>query len=268
VIFAEEILVIALKQFTRFPNAGDQASAAIVSHLTGEIVKVIGEDVSSQPNLLAIGSILHWTDSSSVIWGTGLISAGLDLQSKPRAILATRGHLTRRRLLQMGIDSSAIVGDPGVFLPELFAAATPVNDFGVVAHYVDKDETFVDRARQAGGVVIDPFLSLPDYVKLLTSCRMIISSSLHGLIFGHAYGIPSVWISLSNRVIGGGFKFYDYYSSLGLSEKEVPACDHDDPLPKVLDSCHLPRMTIDKEALRASLLGALPLVRLQNGQEQ
>ena len=261
-------MVIALKQFTKFPNAGDQASAAIVAHLAGETVTVIGGDESAQPNLLAIGSILHWADSSSLIWGTGLISAEIVVPARPRAILATRGNLTRRRLLEMGIDSLAPVGDPGVFLPEIFAAATPVNDFGVVPHYIDMEEPFVDRVRQAGGLVIDPLLPLPEYVKLLTSCRRIISSSLHGLIFGHAYGIPSAWISLSNRVIGGGFKFYDYYSSLGLSAENISASSREDSPSQVLDRCHLPRVPIDKEDLRSALLSALPLIRLPEGIEQ
>jgi pyruvyltransferase len=263
------MMVIALKQFTKYPNAGDQASAAIVAHLTGEHVRVIGGDASARPNLIAIGSILHWTDSSSVIWGTGLISADIGVSTKPRAILAIRGNLTRRRLLQMGIDSLAPVGDPGVFLPEIFAADTPVNDFGMVPHYIDMQEPFVDRVRQAGGVIIDPLLPLSQYVKLLTSCRRIISSSLHGLVFGHAYGIPSVWISLSDRVIGGGFKFYDYYSSLGLSPENVIASAREDPLQQVLDRCDLPRVPIDKEELRSALLSALPLIRLpEEGIEQ
>jgi pyruvyltransferase len=261
-------MAIVLKQFTRVPNAGDKASAAIVAHLTGESVTVVGEEESALPNLLAIGSILHWSDSSSVIWGTGLISAERNVKAKPRAVLATRGHLTRRRLLEMGIDSPATVGDPGVFLPEVFAPATPANVFGVVPHYLDRDEPFVVRSRQAGGVIVDPLAPLPEYVRLLTSCRKIISSSLHGLIFGHAYGIPSVWISLSDRVIGNGFKFYDYYSSVGLSAESVNACGHDDPLSKVLDSCHLPTLPIDKEALRASLLAAVPLVRLSDEERQ
>ncbi len=256
-------MVIALKQFTKYPNAGDKASAAIVAHLTGESVRVLGEEEYALPNLLAIGSILHWTDSSSVIWGTGLISGSLGVRTRPLAILATRGNLTRRRLLEMGIDSPATTGDPGVFLPEIFSGAAPVNDFGIVPHYVDKDEPFVERVRQAGGVIIDPFLPLAEYVKLLTSCRRIVSSSLHGLIFGHAYGIPSVWLSLSDRVIGSGFKFYDYYSSLGLSAGNVIACGRDDPLSKMLDCCHLPRERIDKEALRGALLGALPRIRFQ-----
>jgi pyruvyltransferase len=262
-------MVIALKQFTKYPNAGDHASAAIVAHLAGENVKVIGGEASAQPNLLAIGSILHWSDSSSVIWGTGLISAEIEVPAKPRAILAIRGNLTRRRLLQMGIETLAPVGDPGIFLPEMFAATIPVNDFGMVPHYIDMQEPFVDRVRQAGGVIIDPLLPLAQYVKLLTSCRKIISSSLHGLVFGHAYGIPSAWISLSDRVIGGGFKFFDYYSSLGLSPENVIASAREDPLPLVLDRCHLPRAPFDKEELRSALLSALPLIRLpEEGMEQ
>jgi pyruvyltransferase len=41
------------------------------------------------------------------------------------------------------------------------------------------------------------------------------------LIFAHAYGKPAVWIELSDKVVGNGFKFYDYYLSLGVQPDEV-----------------------------------------------
>ena len=44
---------------------------------------------------------------------------------------------------------------------------------------------------------------------------MIFSTSLHGLIISHAYGIPAIWIKAGN--IGtDGFKFKDYFSSVNI----------------------------------------------------
>jgi len=35
------------------------------------------------------------------------------------------------------------------------------------------------------------------------------------LIAADAYGIPSRWLMLSNKLVGGEFKFQDYYRSIG-----------------------------------------------------
>src|SRR4051794_21596163 len=104
-------MTIYLKQFTDCTNAGDVASLAITSHITGDDVRVIGEMPFDKPNLIAIGSILHWADPHSVIWGSGLIAEDVRLPAAPKKILAVRGHLTRRQLERQGITCHAVFGD-------------------------------------------------------------------------------------------------------------------------------------------------------------
>jgi hypothetical protein len=56
-----------------------------------------------------------------------------------------------------------------------------------------------------------------EIAKQITKCRSTISSSLHGVICSHAYGIPSAWVKFSNIIIGDDIKYKDHYASVGLS---------------------------------------------------
>lgn len=61
-------------------------------------------------------------------------------------------------------------------------------------------------------------------------CDIIISSSLHGIVFAHSYGKKALWIEISKNVIGDGYKFYDYYSSLNeYSPDRFIVSEADDP---------------------------------------
>ena len=50
----------------------------------------------------------------------------------------------------------------------------------------------------------------------ILSCKYILSTSLHGIIVSHAYGIPALWME-KGYIDTDGFKFNDYFSSVGIS---------------------------------------------------
>jgi len=252
---------ITLKQYMHHPNAGDAASAIVVSHITGESLNVVGVERRSGPHLLAIGSILEWMDEQSVVWGSGYIRADTPLPAVPKAVLAVRGELTWAKLNSQGVACDPIFGDPGIFIPEIYPRGQVKWSVGLVPHYVDIDAPFVGRARAAGLHVINPLSPFDHYISALTGCERIISSSLHGLIFAHAYGIPAVWVKLSDHVVGNGFKFFDYYTSVGVRAHDVPSHSADDAFPSITESCHLPLGRIDKSALRDALLGQIAILR-------
>ena len=220
-------------------------------------MEVIGEAAVGTRNLVAIGSILHWADRNSIVWGSGLISENIILAVKPRSVLAVRGYLTWEKLKQQGVDSPQIFGDPGVFLPWLYPKQAPRWPLGIIPHYVDQDEPFVLHAAAGGAKIIDVSAPLEQYAAALSSCERILSSSLHGLIFAHAYGIPGAWIKMSNRVIGDGFKFFDYYSSIGVNKSDVPMLTSDARLEALSERCHLPLRPIDHGALRRALINGI-----------
>ncbi len=224
--------------------------------ITHRPVRIVGQAPLPVRNLIGIGSIVHWSDEHSVLWGCGLIAANLDYRT-PTEVLAVRGKLTREILTARGIPCGDLLGDAGLLLPEFIAPATPIHPVGLAPHYVDSESEFVKRCRLDGVTVIDSHGTPEAYVEQLTSCKRIVSSSLHGIVLAHAYGIEAVWLKISDRVHGDGFKFRDYYSSLDLDVGDAGditmMSPHYHTLGQMADACWLPRVLPDRAALREAL---------------
>ncbi len=251
---------IYLKQFCKVPNVGDAIGAPLVEAITGRTVRVVGEAPLPMPNLIAIGSIAHWSDEHSVLWGCGLIAHDASF-CPPAKVLALRGKLTRDRFVAQGIECGDLLGDAGLFLPELIAPSVPIHRVGLVPHYVDRDSAFVDQCRQNGALVIDAQGSPQSYVAQLTACHCIVASSLHGIIIAHAYGIAAAWVRISDHVHGDGFKFFDYYSSLDLKARDVPMLSPaDGAIDQMIEKCWLPEALPDRAALRNALVERIGLL--------
>lgn len=244
--------------FQKHNNWGDALNPYLLGRLTGcKISPCTDTDRRRGPHLLAIGSIIQWANGDSVVWGTGAISADVALTCIPRRILAVRGPLTRDICLRNGASCPPIYGDPALLMPKVYQPnADRGNALGVIPHYVDRDSAFIARCRAAGLAVIDVFSGIESFVECVAGCRGILSSSLHGLICADAYGIPSRWIQVSNGVLGNGFKFRDYYASLGLREEPVRVGADSD----LCELAALPwrkPLPVDRNALRGSLLDYL-----------
>jgi len=71
-------------------------------------------------------------------------------------------------------------------------------------------------------LVIDVCDDVETVIDNIRKCKKTLSSSLHGIIVSHAYGINCAWIKLSNYVYGDDVKFLDYYYSLNLRDIKEP----------------------------------------------
>jgi pyruvyltransferase len=241
---------IPLKQFTGFPNAGDVASGRLVAAITGRKVTLLGKEANPTVNLTGIGSILEWADAESIVWGTGMMFPLGQPLAPPRRLLAVRGALTRKRLAELGITPPDLVGDPGVLASEFLPQPT-VHRRGVciIPHRKDLQDPWVLQAQAAGVTLIDPQWPLDTYLSTLNSHEIVLSSSLHGIIFAHAYGIPAAWVELSD-LLGSGFKFRDYYSSIGYADdSRLPRFSATAEVQRVIDGATLPIAQIDKARL-------------------
>lgn len=245
----------SVKHYHGRPNVGDVASPVIVARVLGRPASGVQLEARGE-HILAVGSILEWADAESTVWGTGFIAEGGCVRAPPRRLLAVRGHLSRCRLAKLGISPPALVGDPGALIADIAPPRGARAGVGVVPHYVDAESAWVRVAAEQGACIISPLLPLDSYLALLNSCEVVVSSSLHGVIFAHALGIPAAWVELSDRVLGAGFKFRDYYSSIGFGDADVPKFTEADVFQKVVDGAHLPLRAIDVDALRAVLIRA------------
>lgn len=208
----------------RCRNFGDAMSPWLMEKLSGQqvnYVKVPGKGVT----YTTIGSILHnlvrFKDASRmVVWGSGFIRQVSPASiSKPAKVCAVRGPLSRDIFTAAGVECPAVYGDPAILMPRLYKPVLVKGArIGVVPHYVDKSHpSVVQLAQRAGVMFIDVYQSVETVINQICSCDVVVSSSLHGVIVAHAYGIPALWVEFSNKVLGGGFKFRDYFKGIGTA---------------------------------------------------
>jgi hypothetical protein len=202
-------------------NYGDLLGAYLVERISGKKVQWVRVPKFNflnyfQPLYVTIGSVLAHINSYCIVWGSGI-----NFKEEPIAaatFLAVRGPLSRKRILELGYDCPEVYGDPALLLPLYF---NPVVEkryaLGIIPHINDlqqvkewyRDETQIN--------IIDfNTNTIEETTKEILSCEQIISSSLHGVIVAHAYGIPGVQVCFSDRIFGDGVKYHDYFLSVGL----------------------------------------------------
>ena len=87
----------------------------------------------------------------------------------------------------------------------------------VIPHSIDKGNQLIYKNIKVNQYIILNVLENPiKFIKSLVQCKRVLSSCLHGLIVSDALGIPNMRIILSNKIIGGNYKFIDYYSAFNL----------------------------------------------------
>ncbi len=62
---------------------------------------------------------------------------------------------------------------------------------------------------------------LEEVAREIASCEAVLSSSLHGLVFSDALGVPNAHIKIGDGLVGGLFKFQDHDSAVARPEHNV-----------------------------------------------
>lgn len=207
--------LIPLCYFDEVKNVGDALNLDIIKYISGKDgVKVPSTKLFK--HLCAVGSVLSSMNHNSVVWGSGLISEdAINTITELGDIRAVRGFYSKQKIEEkFNVKLKIPLGDPALLLPRMYNASQKKDyEFGLVLHYMDETHPIIDKVQALGGNIIYVSLPVADFIEELTRCNAIISSSMHGLIISDAYNIPNKRIILGDKIVGGDFKYRDYYST-------------------------------------------------------
>jgi pyruvyltransferase len=246
---------ILARWFANNTNFGDALNPYLIERISGRrainlqganrLMRMI-QVVSPFPftEHMVVGSVLAWgirRPGITSFWGPGFMSGGETLRVTPKKICAVRGPLSRKKLLDQGVDCPDVFGDPGLLMPRFYTPSPEIRqefDLGVIPHYWDKKNPNVTRICSEPGVLfIDVFWDIERVVDAMMRCRRIASSSLHGLILADAYQLSSRWVNFAGSDLGvQSFKFLDYLASVRRPEMEPILVDDRVSAPKLFDA--------------------------------
>lgn len=213
----------------RVPNFGDRIAPFLVERLSGrKAVNVRGSGIRAANVLCSAGSILQDLEPGDhVVWGSGFITPQGRNLGIPR-ILALRGPMSGGVATRIGWQDPGRYGDPGLLLPFFVPARATPSGVAVVPNHALKASTIVEHE---DAFLVDPMRDVSTVVQEIAGAKIVLSSSLHGLIVAQAYGRPWVWIrDNSNTLYGGDFKFLDFFASVGI--ENPPSMFLDGPISK------------------------------------
>jgi len=177
-------------------------------------------------NYCLIGSLLsnEFVNKNTIIWGTGIQDDKINsLNEKPKKVLAVRGPLTRKFILDQGIECPEIYGDPATLLPRFYKPEIEKKyEIGIIPHWNSiNNETlhqFLENNKNVHLIKTKDYKYWTDIIDEILSCKYIVSESLYGLIISEVYDIPNLWgkINFDNY----NLEFHDWFLSIGVDREE------------------------------------------------
>jgi pyruvyltransferase len=254
--------------FTRVPNVGDRVAPLILRAITGRPANLVTD--LRKPHILSVGSLMAWATPASQVWGTGVIDPeGATGRARKQHVHALRGPMSLRVLRRNGIAVGDVpLGDPGYLAPAALnierSPSAPVHPVGLVAHYLDRGQPILaEMLREPGVVDLDVGETPERFLARMADCAAVISTSLHGLVFAEALGIPNLWVKAGDKLIGGEFKFSDWFATTARPQVRPHVLTDGDSALALAARAELRESLIDVQALTA----AFPFERLDELQD-
>lgn len=193
-----------------FKNVGDNISPRIIEFVAKKYNIDLNKYVSNTKHLYAVGSIITAGAQDCTVWGSGLLNTSIlnRLNKRSLDIRAVRGPLTRVILIDRGFSVPEIYGDPAILTPLFYNPSVEKKyKVSLVTHMNENKEKLPENVHQIN-IVTDDYKAFIDEIK---ASELLISSSLHGIIFAESYGVPAVMLKPNKDL----FKYFDYYYSTG-----------------------------------------------------
>lgn len=158
------------------------------------------------------------------VWSAGFIEYPKEQEFSLRRdvkVASVRGEITRQRLekiLNCKLDDTT-TGDGGLLAALLIEKNVEKKyEIGIIPHLREKGLPLFDKIVDANDniKIIDVAGEPMQVLEEIASCEYILSSSLHGLIVSDSFGIPNQRLMVSEKLVGDGYKFDDYYSAFGI----------------------------------------------------
>jgi len=206
-------------------NLGDALSPVMVALLSGKPIAHQAHD-GTTTRMAAVGTIAQNLKGGDVsVWGTGssrYINVGgegerIPFHPDPKTryrVHATRGPVSRALLGEENAVGAPVFGDPVWALPRFYNPKLEKKwEIGVIVHLSDLDGRALDAlpreayaryhipAEFEGSVRIINTLtaisaeSMREKLDEILSCKRLVSTSLHGMVFAESYGIPCLYFS-------------------------------------------------------------------------
>lgn len=203
-----------------YENAGDYYNKLIINKLYHCICNQVNNiiDPLDKPVDMAIcGSVMNHKHIQNVkyILGCGILNSKPAINNNPSAYRCVRGKLTKERLLKQGINVSGDIKfvDAGLMVSYIYDLEKIQKKYkiGIIPHVLDEDVVMKKYADKYN-IISMKTTDILSICRRISECDIILSSSLHGIIFSHSLRVPAYHIELNELQCGDNFKFKDYYS--------------------------------------------------------
>lgn len=213
-------------------NLGDYLGLVVTNWMLEKKGLSLDDYVEEKKHLLTVGSGAVKSYQNMTVWGAGVERELPQLfrrflqRSWFRSldIRAVRGPLSRDYLMKLGHKCPEVYGDPAILMPLIYkkdveeSGGRKKYDISIIPQLVTEE-----RIREKYSEVHVISMNTNDFkgvIDQIVQSKLIISSSLHGVILADAYGVPSVWFRGLGKDID--FKYLDYYASTGRMPEFIP----------------------------------------------
>lgn len=137
----------------------------------------------------------------------------------------TRGKISRQRVIESGVDipKNLTIGDTGLLASTIYKPkdTRKIYDICLITHFTDAKNIRAYKQRLLSKYKLNIYcVSMGDgthdckkLFDVISKSKLVLSSSLHGIIFSHSFNVPALYFHPDDGVkIVDSYKFQDYYS--------------------------------------------------------